>query len=118
MQHTTEKDLWLVINGNVCNMSDFLSSHPGGADPILQMGGKDTTNMFQAIDAHSRSDRANNEMKKRIIGRLDPTSKRPEPPRAQANRRNERPIRYGVDPRLFWLGVVAVVAFLVWLALR
>lgn len=34
-QHTREEDCWLVINGNVYNVTSFLDEHPGGFDIII-----------------------------------------------------------------------------------
>ncbi len=113
VQHRTEASCWVIIQNNVVDVTDFLSKHPGGVDPILQMGGRDTTNMFQAIDAHSRSDRATNEWKKRVIGQVDPNSKKPELPRPKLTR-DQKPIRYGIDPKIFWFAVIAVIIIIVW----
>ena len=34
---------WVVINGQVYDVTDFLDEHPGGAAIILKYGGKDAT---------------------------------------------------------------------------
>jgi cytochrome b involved in lipid metabolism len=113
MKHTSETDLWVVMEGNVVDVTSFLFEHPGGLDPLMQMGGKDLTNLFTATAAHTGSARAAKAWRSRIIGKLDPTSKRP-PPLAKP-RRDVAPISYGTDPRIFWvvaIVIIAVVAFL------
>ena len=65
-QHTSVEDLWIVINGRVYDVTEWLvfkiklllpklsfhfrqHSHPGG-DAILQdFGGKDATEMFRSV---------------------------------------------------------------------
>merc|ERR1711937_292569 len=48
-KHTTEKDCWVVVGGNVLNVTSFLSQHPGGALAILTFAGKDATEEFDMI---------------------------------------------------------------------
>jgi len=48
-KHTTEKDCWVVVGGNVLNVTSFLSEHPGGALAILTFAGKDATEEFDMI---------------------------------------------------------------------
>jgi cytochrome b involved in lipid metabolism len=38
-QHVTESSCWLLINGRVYNVTDFLEEHPGGYDIIIQSAG-------------------------------------------------------------------------------
>ena len=35
--HNTNKDCWLVIHGNVCDITSFLEDHPGGDEILLQV---------------------------------------------------------------------------------
>lgn len=39
MKHNKKEDCWVVIHGKVYNLTDFLSSHPGGVGPILAKAG-------------------------------------------------------------------------------
>merc|ERR1712003_379708 len=48
-KHTTKSDCWVVVNGKVLNVSNFLSQHPGGELAILTFGGKDATEEFNMI---------------------------------------------------------------------
>lgn len=38
-KHTTEKSCWLVVHGNVYDVTEFLEEHPGGYDIILTSTG-------------------------------------------------------------------------------
>jgi cytochrome b involved in lipid metabolism len=44
--HTTSKSCWAAINGNVYDLTTWISRHPGGAARILSICGKDGTPYF------------------------------------------------------------------------
>jgi len=48
-KHTTKGDCWVVVAGQVLNVTDFLSQHPGGELAILTFAGKDATEEFNMI---------------------------------------------------------------------
>merc|ERR1719282_1355350 len=48
-KHTTKGDCWVVVNGQVLNVTNFLSAHPGGELAILTFAGKDATEEFNMI---------------------------------------------------------------------
>lgn len=56
-EHVTEKDCYLLLNGKVYDVTDFLDEHPGGYDIILNTTGKDATEDFEEI-GHSNAARA------------------------------------------------------------
>jgi len=43
----SEASCWTVINGNVYDLTDWISSHPGGASRILGLCGIDGTSQFE-----------------------------------------------------------------------
>ncbi|ODV83364.1 hypothetical protein CANARDRAFT_203293 [[Candida] arabinofermentans NRRL YB-2248] len=49
VKHDQRDDCWVVINGKVYDMTDFLSNHPGGSRVILRNAGKDATKIFEPI---------------------------------------------------------------------
>jgi cytochrome b involved in lipid metabolism len=71
-KHNTNADCWLIINNKVYNVSDYASSHPGGARNILNYCGKEATEAFDTKggrgDTHSSS--AYNLLNKYYIGDL------------------------------------------------
>eukprot|EP00388_Colpodella_angusta_P046836 GDKK01070764.1.p1 GENE.GDKK01070764.1~~GDKK01070764.1.p1 ORF type:complete len:150 (+),score=17.43 GDKK01070764.1:48-497(+) len=73
-KHNKDSDCWVVWYGNVLNMTEFLNRHPGGLDPINDLGGYDITKQFEAI---GHSEKAKATARKFIIGKLDPNSKPP-----------------------------------------
>ncbi|OJJ44154.1 hypothetical protein ASPZODRAFT_135638 [Penicilliopsis zonata CBS 506.65] len=48
-QHNTSESCWVILYGKVYDVTDFLSSHPGGAKIILKLSGKDATEEYDPI---------------------------------------------------------------------
>merc|ERR1719237_553877 len=48
-KHVTKTDCWVVVNGQVLDVTSFLSEHPGGELAILTFAGKDATEEFNMI---------------------------------------------------------------------
>ena len=47
--HDQPDDCWVIINGGVYDVTNFLNYHPGGEDILLNYGGRDATEMFTSI---------------------------------------------------------------------
>merc|ERR1711972_886503 len=45
-KHNTADDLWVLINGVVCDVTQFKNDHPGGVDILMENGGKDASAMW------------------------------------------------------------------------
>ncbi|WVW83603.1 hypothetical protein I302_105624 [Kwoniella bestiolae CBS 10118] len=48
-KHTKRDDCWVIIDGNIYDVTDFLDQHPGGAEIILANAGKDATKIFKPL---------------------------------------------------------------------
>merc|ERR1711972_758891 len=48
-KHTVKGDCWVVVAGQVLNVSNFMGQHPGGELAILTFAGKDATEEFNMI---------------------------------------------------------------------
>merc|ERR1719469_1781796 len=48
-KHTTKDDCWVILDGKVLDVTNFLSEHPGGELAILTFAGKDATEEFNMI---------------------------------------------------------------------
>merc|ERR1712107_744777 len=48
-KHVTKSDCWVVVSGQVLDVTNFLSQHPGGELAILTFAGKDATEEFNMI---------------------------------------------------------------------
>lgn len=45
-KHTSEDDLWLIIDHKVYDVTDFVDAHPGGEVVLQQVAGQDATEAF------------------------------------------------------------------------
>lgn len=48
-KHNTAADCWVVVNGQVLNVTSFLKDHPGGELAIVTFAGKDASEEFNMI---------------------------------------------------------------------
>merc|ERR1719413_218356 len=48
-KHTTNTDCWVVVNGEVLDVTKFLKEHPGGELAILTFAGRDASEEFNMI---------------------------------------------------------------------
>ena len=48
-KHTTKSDCWVVVNGQVLDVTSFLPDHPGGELAILTFAGRDASAEFNMI---------------------------------------------------------------------
>ena len=47
--HNTENDIWIIINHNVYDITDFINQHPGGKSILLSFAGQDVTDYFEEL---------------------------------------------------------------------
>lgn len=45
-KHNKKDDCWIILDGNVYDITTYLKYHPGSEDKILQYGGEDATLEF------------------------------------------------------------------------
>jgi hypothetical protein len=50
-QHSTPEDCWTIVNGEVFDLTPFISRHPGGRSAISQICGRDGTELFSGQHA-------------------------------------------------------------------
>ncbi|KAF9518883.1 hypothetical protein BS47DRAFT_1358526 [Hydnum rufescens UP504] len=68
-KHNTKDDLWVVVEGQVLNVTKFLPEHPGGEKAILLYGGKDATEEFLMLhDPKVRTRRSHREIEGISLG--------------------------------------------------
>lgn len=59
--HSTEASCWTAIDGDVYDLTTWVSRHPGGADKIIQLCGTDGSSLFKTVHG------GNNKAKKALI---------------------------------------------------
>ncbi|KAF8333154.1 FMN-dependent dehydrogenase-domain-containing protein [Cantharellus anzutake] len=47
--HNSRLSCWIIVSGNVYDVTDFLDEHPGGSATILRYAGRDATAEYQPI---------------------------------------------------------------------
>ena len=65
-KHSTAKDCWSIVNGNVYNLTTYVQSHPGGAGVIKNICGRDGSGAFK--NQHGSSSKPNNVLSAFLLG--------------------------------------------------
>lgn len=78
-KHNTKDSCWVILYGNVYDVTEFLPNHPGGANIVLKLSGKDATEEYDPI--HPPGTLEDNLPKSCRLGPVDPTTL-PEPVKA------------------------------------
>jgi cytochrome b involved in lipid metabolism len=68
--NTLNKGVWTIINNKVYDITKWVPNHPGGIAKIMQIAGKDGTELFMNNPFHKGTD-ANKILEKYYIGELD-----------------------------------------------
>ncbi|RDA84426.1 hypothetical protein CP532_2148 [Ophiocordyceps camponoti-leonardi (nom. inval.)] len=71
-KHNSRESCWVILYGIVYDVTDFLSSHPGGANIILKLGGRDATEEYDPV--HPPGTLEENLRPEARLGRVDPGS--------------------------------------------
>lgn len=66
--HSTEKSCYVTMGTRVFDITDFLDSHPGGGELILEYGGKDITDILKDADSHTHSEAAYEVLEDSLVG--------------------------------------------------
>lgn len=53
--HCTPQSCWVIIGGDVYDLTEWLDRHPGGRDVLLKNAGKDVTSLFEQSHESSSS---------------------------------------------------------------
>lgn len=66
--HNTSKSCYVTMGTRVFDVTDFIESHPGGGDLVLEYGGKDVTEILKDEDSHFHSEAAYEVLEDSFIG--------------------------------------------------
>ncbi|MBZ3885375.1 Cytochrome b5 type B [Sciurus carolinensis] len=75
MKRNSSKELWLVIHGQVYDITCFLNEHPGGEEVLLEQAGTDASESFEDV-GHSSD--AREMLKQYYIGDVHLSDLKPE----------------------------------------
>eukprot|EP00563_Minutocellus_polymorphus_P004575 CAMPEP_0181028856 /NCGR_PEP_ID=MMETSP1070-20121207/4888_1 /TAXON_ID=265543 /ORGANISM="Minutocellus polymorphus, Strain NH13" /LENGTH=889 /DNA_ID=CAMNT_0023106127 /DNA_START=22 /DNA_END=2692 /DNA_ORIENTATION=- len=94
-KHTTEEDVWIVVNNKVYDCTEYLELHPGGVDSITINAGADATEDFTAI--HSL--KATKMLERYYIGDLDTKSVKKEAKSDLDNMLDDKGRKVALNPK-------------------
>ncbi|XP_027844870.1 cytochrome b5 isoform X1 [Aphis gossypii] len=72
--HKTTSDAWISIHGNVYNITNFITVHPGGEEVLVEAAGTDATVCFDSIGHSDEAYKLMNDLK---IGKLSSKDEHP-----------------------------------------
>ncbi|KAL4079163.1 FMN-dependent dehydrogenase-domain-containing protein [Scleroderma citrinum] len=70
--HNSRESCWIVVHGNVYDVTEFLDEHPGGSKIILKYAGKDATQEYDPI--HPPDAITTNLAADKHLGPIDPST--------------------------------------------
>lgn len=68
--HNSAKSCYVTVGKNVYDVTDFLDSHPGGADLVLEYAGHDVTEILKDESSHFHSEAAYEVLEDSLVGFL------------------------------------------------
>jgi len=48
-KHRTRKDLWVILDNHVLDITKYIEHHPGGIDIMTEYSGQDISDVFDKI---------------------------------------------------------------------
>jgi len=66
--HNTSKSCYVTMGTRVFDVTDFIDSHPGGGELVLEYGGKDVTTILKDELSHNHSEAAYEILEESFIG--------------------------------------------------
>lgn len=72
--HNSRESCWIIVHGNVYDVTEFLDDHPGGSKIILKYAGKDATEEYDPI--HPKDAITKHLPKDKHLGGVDPDTVR------------------------------------------
>ncbi|KAI9256662.1 acyl-CoA dehydrogenase/oxidase [Phascolomyces articulosus] len=67
-QHNKPNDLWIIVDGKVFDLTNFVSDHPGGKKVLVKIAGKDATKKFKQFHNDAIMQRVGLPMQIGVIG--------------------------------------------------
>lgn len=67
-EHNSDKSCWVIIDGKIYDITDFVEDHPGGPELILEYGGKDVKDILKDPTSHTHSESAYEILDEGLVG--------------------------------------------------
>ncbi|KAG8532774.1 uncharacterized protein KY384_002652 [Bacidia gigantensis] len=75
-EHSSKKDIYLIVHDKVYDATSFVDEHPGGEEVLLDVGGQEATEAFEDV---GHSDEAREILEGLKVGDLKRVAGDPEP---------------------------------------
>jgi len=97
-QHDSiNKGIWVVIQGEVYDVTEFVESHPGGKNIIIKNAGKDVTELYTPV--HPANAISDNLVPSQHLGQVDPKTVKVKQAGAESQKdRKRREARENLPP--------------------
>lgn len=69
--HTSSNDCWVIVDGNVYNVTEYIPFHPGGSGRITNRCGTDVSADFAGAGGHRHSSSARNTLSRYLVGAFE-----------------------------------------------
>lgn len=96
-KHNSKKSCYVTLGANVYDITDFLDSHPGGPELILDWAGKDITAILKDEDSHTHSETAYEVLDDSVVGFV--VTEKSANGAANGSAKAENGVAYGSDGR-------------------
>lgn len=70
--HKSDSDCYVTLGDNVYDITDFVESHPGGPELVMEYAGKDVTAILKDQDSHRHSESAYEILEESLVGFVVP----------------------------------------------
>ncbi|QRV72946.1 FMN-dependent alpha-hydroxy acid dehydrogenase [Ceratobasidium sp. AG-Ba] len=95
-KHNKREDCWIVVRGQVYNVTDFIPKHPGGDKIIVSNAGKDVTEIFESL--HAKGTLEKMLKPSQHVGSLDPSTAPAKSPEIEAEEQRVAEARAKLPP--------------------
>ncbi|KAJ6190015.1 cytochrome b5 [Penicillium mononematosum] len=75
-KHNHAADMWIIIDREVYDLSQFANEHPGGMKILLSVAGKDATKQFRRYHRDAILNRFKNQLQVGILDTSEKTTKK------------------------------------------
>ncbi|KAG0167792.1 hypothetical protein DFQ28_002891 [Apophysomyces sp. BC1034] len=85
-QHNSANDCWIIVQGKVFDVTEFLNDHPGGKKVLVKVAGKDASKQFKSFHNDAIMQRVGLPMQIGVIGTAEPEKPKVAPKKEDDNK--------------------------------